>query len=213
MGKCASTVSLPNQIEFWCRACIFLRSKKGGISSLCNWRLKRGVGAQRLGDYGEINLSWTFSTLISHFASFFGLHYAIFCEQVSTRARPCLYKGAGLYFFINHIQDILHVVIPLQECYTVQSAKTDLYISSRACVFVAKGCICLWGSIHLSPHRYQVDCLLMDSQTVRPSHWKDPVKTSITVSNWGWYRSETSLESMRKLAVIVCHYFLYNLWL
>lgn len=28
MGKCTSAVSLPNQIEFWCRACVFLRSKK-----------------------------------------------------------------------------------------------------------------------------------------------------------------------------------------
>lgn len=49
MGKCTSTVSLPNQIEFRCRACVFLRSKKCSVPSLCNWRLGRGAEAQRQG--------------------------------------------------------------------------------------------------------------------------------------------------------------------
>lgn len=45
--------------------------RKRGVSSLCNWRLGRRVGAQRLGDYGKMSLSWTFSFLISHSAIFF----------------------------------------------------------------------------------------------------------------------------------------------
>lgn len=49
MGKCSSTVSLPNQIEFRCRACVFLRSKKCSVPSLCNWRLGRGAEARRQG--------------------------------------------------------------------------------------------------------------------------------------------------------------------
>lgn len=49
----------------------FCGVKKRGISSLCNWRLERRVGAQRLGDYGKMSLSWTFSSLISRFAIFF----------------------------------------------------------------------------------------------------------------------------------------------
>lgn len=48
----------------------FCGVKKQGISSLCNWRLERRVGAQRLGDYGKMSLSWTFSSLISRFAIF-----------------------------------------------------------------------------------------------------------------------------------------------
>ena len=68
MGKCTSAVSLPNQIEFWCRACVFLRRKKRGSSCLCNWRMGKGVEAHRLGDYGKMSLSCTFSSLISHFA-------------------------------------------------------------------------------------------------------------------------------------------------
>lgn len=48
-GKRTSAASLPNQIEFWCRLCVFLRSKKCSVPSLCNWRLGRGVEAQRQG--------------------------------------------------------------------------------------------------------------------------------------------------------------------
>lgn len=102
MGKCTSAVSLPNQIEFWCRACVFLRSKKRGISSLCNWRLERRVGAQRLGDYGKMSLSWTFSSLISHFASFFPstLHnFRWACFQ--NVARPLYTKVQVCLFFFN----------------------------------------------------------------------------------------------------------------
>lgn len=75
--------------------------EKRGISSLCNWRLeKRRVGAQRLGDYGKMSLSWTFP-LISHFAVFFfQWHYTIFFKHVSRLQRDLFIQRPGFDFFL-----------------------------------------------------------------------------------------------------------------
>ena len=101
--------------------------KRRGISSLCNWRLERRVGAQRLGDYGKMSLSWTFSSLISHFAIFSTtLHNFLWaCFQnvarpLYTKVQVCL--AVCLFFQSLTIQDaVMLVVIPLQESCTIQS--------------------------------------------------------------------------------------------
>lgn len=111
MGKCTSAVSLPNQIEFWCRACVFLRSKKRGISSLCNWRLERGVEAQRLGDYGKMSLSCTFSSLISHFAILF-YYITQFSLNMFPECSKTKVESFLLLFFSNYwVYKMLHCML------------------------------------------------------------------------------------------------------
>lgn len=86
MGKCTSTVSLPNQIEFRCRVCVFPRSKKCSIPSLCNWRMGRGAEAWRLG----IRERWVCFSRISLLPFFLGyvtqLSPNVFHKQRSSSA-------------------------------------------------------------------------------------------------------------------------------
>lgn len=175
MGKCTSAVSLPNQIEFWCRACVFLRSEKRGISFLCNWRLGRGAGAQRLGDYGKMSLSWTFSSLISHFAIYFFSHYItlhIFFEHVSREQQDLFIQRFRFVCFFNHW------VYKMPYCmllfYYKKPALYNLlkHYNRSAAVDVPTSCICLWKNVHHHVYRYHVDRWLMDAVDLSVSYIK-----------------------------------------
>lgn len=107
----------------------FWGPKKRGISSLCNWKLEKRPGAQRLGDYGKMSLSWTFSSLISHFAIFL-----FFCiTQFSLSVFTDFIGHAGLSDFTIHwVYNIL---------FFLQLSDTQEFISSGfPCLAL---CLCL----------------------------------------------------------------------
>ncbi len=164
MGKCTSAVSLPNQIEFWCRACVFLRSKKRGISSLCNWRLDGGMGAGRPGDYGKMSLSWTFSSFISYFAIFFFYYITQFSLSVFPETgKTSVHKGPGLFVFINgwgwkmpHCILFLHRNLHCSVCW-------GTIIDQQQMRLVGASCLRLRVNMHCREWGYHVDHWLMRS--------------------------------------------------
>lgn len=144
MGKCTSAVSLPNQIEFWCRACVFLRRKKRGSSCLCNWRMGKGVEAQRLGDYGKMSLSCTFSSLISHLAILLDYITQFSLNMYSEFSKT---NGPFFVFFVNH--KVLYCI------WLFCNKNTALHywnpvIDSPRCIFCRMVCLyavsCVWVS-------------------------------------------------------------------
>lgn len=157
MGKCTSTVSLPNQIEFRCRVCVFPRSKKCSIPSLCNWRLGRGAEARRQG----IRERWV---CFSHISLF------LFCWATLHNYLWTCFMSKGL---VPPLFRLCHKII----CST--DASLSLTVRHAHLSQDSRGIFtqcCVFG--------YRINGWLMDScQTGCPPPKSDNFRISVIISN------------------------------
>lgn len=164
MGKCTSTVSLPNQIEFRCRVCVFPRSKKCSVPSLCNWRLGRGAEARRLG----IRERWVCFSHIS---------LLLFCWAALRNYRWTCFKSKGPVPLLFRLRR--ETICPADASLSLPVQRAHLSEESRG-IFTRCG---VFG--------YRIHGWLMDScQTACPPPKSDNFRISVIIPNRRSYWSK-----------------------